>query len=228
MSDPLRLVVLTAGLSTPSSTRMLADELSRAVTAEAEAAGRSTATTVVELREHAHDITDALLARFPSEKLSVVVEAIRAADAVIAVTPVFNIGPSGLFKTFVDAVDMEIWHGKTVLLGATAGTARHSLAVDYALRPMFTYLKAEIVPTAVFAASADFGVATAQESDEQPLTARVRRAARELLTLQGSASAAAGGDAAAAAAEPEPERTVAVGLDDEFADFVPMGSLLGR
>ncbi|MCW1804110.1 CE1759 family FMN reductase [Brachybacterium squillarum] len=228
--EPLRLVVLTAGLSTPSSTRMLADELTRAVTAEAGA--RPVSTVVVELREHAHEITDLMLTRFPGERLSPVIDAVRRADAVIAVTPVFNIGPSGLFKMFVDAVDKEIWNGRPVLLGATAGTARHSLAIDYALRPMFASLKAELAPTAVFAASTDFGADAEGQGDEQPLAARIRRAARELLLLVAGTSGADDGDAADAAGTPAdpaaPARTVAVGLDDEFADFVPLGSLLGR
>lgn len=228
--EPLRLVVLTAGLSTPSSTRMLADELTRAVTAEA--GHRPVSTVVVELREHAHEITDLMLTRFPGERLSPVIDAVRRADAVIAVTPVFNIGPSGLFKMFVDAVDKEIWNGRPMLLGATAGSARHSLAIDYALRPMFASLKAELAPTAVFAASADFGADTGGQGDEQPLAARIRRAARELLLLVAGTSGADDGDAADAAGTPAgpaaPARTVAVGLDDEFADFVPMGSLLGR
>ncbi|MGP4978111.1 CE1759 family FMN reductase [Brachybacterium tyrofermentans] len=251
MTDTVRLVALSAGLSTPSSTRMLTDQLSRAA---ATAIGRDGAegdarievdVTTVELREYAHDITDALLTRFPNERLSMVVESVRAADAVIAVTPVFNVGPSGLFKMFFDAIDIEIWKNKAVLLGATAGTARHSLAIDYAIRPMFGYLKAEVVPTVVFAASADFGADTDGQADEQPLAVRVRRAARELATMlsagigasAGGAEAAAGAaqdaaarDAAGTAAEAadgapaEPTST----LDAEFADFVPMDRLLGR
>lgn len=221
---PLRLVVLTAGLSTPSSTRMLADQLSRAVARRAESAGRPVETSVVELREIAHDVTDALLTRFPNERLAMVVESLRAADAVIAVTPVFNVGPSGLFKSFVDATDPELWRDKPVLLAATAGTPRHSLALDYALRPMFGYLKAELAPTAVFAASADFGAAAAGEGEEHPLAERVDRAARELLVLvtgrAGSSddSAPTGGDGTAPSPAPR----------DEFADFVPMDRLLRR
>src|SRR5699024_4315062 len=149
-------------------------------------------------------------------------------DAVIAVTPVFNVGPSGLFKSFVDAIDIAVWAGKPVLLGATAGTARHSLVIDYAIRPMFGYLKAEVVPTVVFAASADFGVDPEGQADEQPLAARVRRAAAELATMlragtggaAESAEAPADGDGAAAEAGTDST------LDAEFSDFVPMGTLL--
>ena len=186
MTTTYRILALTAGLSTPSSTRMLTDQLSRAAAAALGRTGAEVEVTTVELREHAHDITDALLTRFPGERLSMVIEQVRAADAVIAVTPVFNVGPSGLFTMFFDAVDIELWKGKPILLGATAGTARHSLAIDYAIRPMFGYLKAEIVPTSVFAASADFGADTDGQADEQPLAARVRRAAAELATMVGA------------------------------------------
>src|SRR5699024_1731338 len=139
---------------------MLTDQLAREAAAALGTGGAEVEVTTVELREHAHDITDALLTRFPGERLSMVIESVRAADAVIAVTPVFNLGPSGLFKTFFDAIDIEVWNDKPVLLGATAGTARHSLAIDYAIRPLFGYLKAQVVPTAVFAASADLGADT--------------------------------------------------------------------
>src|SRR5699024_7366475 len=80
--------------------------------------------TTVELREYAHDITDALLTRFPGERLAIVIEQVRAADAVIAVTPVFNVGPSGLFKMFFDALAMARGRGKALRLGAAAGTRR--------------------------------------------------------------------------------------------------------
>lgn len=229
MTTTFRLLALTAGLSTPSSTRMLTDQLTRASAAALGRDDTEVEVITVELREYAHDLTDALLTRFPSEKLAMVIEQVRAADAVIAVTPVFNVGPSGLFKTFFDAVDTELWKGKPVLLGATAGTARHSLAIDYAIRPMFGYLKSEMVPTVVFAASADFGADTEGQADEQPLSARVRRAAAELAAMLraglGDAAADADGPAEPAGATPSP---VAPTLDPEFSDFVPMGTLLGR
>ena len=229
MTDTVRLVALSAGLSTPSSTRMLADQLSRAAAAALGRDGAEVEVTTVELREHAHDITDALLTRFPGERLSMVIESVRAADAVIAVTPVFNLGPSGLFKTFFDAIDIEVWNDKPVLLGATAGTARHSLAIDYAIRPLFGYLKAQVVPTAVFAASADLGADTEGQADEQPLAVRVRRAASELATML---RAGIGTTAAPSETSEGPADGAFAGatstVDAEFSDFVPMGKLLGR
>ena len=243
MTDTIRLLALSAGLSTPSSTRMLADQLTREASAALGADGTAVEVTTIELREYAHDLTDALLTRFPSERLSMVIEQVRAADAVVAVTPIFNVGPAGLFKTFFDALDIELWKEKPVLVGATAGTARHSLAIDYAIRPMFGYLKADLVPTSVFAASADFGADTEEQADVQPLAVRVRRAAGELATMlrarpgsalpaDGAAAEASAADGSAetqdvedASADAAPARPA---LDPEFADFVPMGDLLPR
>ena len=53
-------------------------------------------------------------------------------------------------------LDADALTGTPVLLAATAGTARHSLAVEFALRPLFSHPRAIAVPTGVFAASEDW------------------------------------------------------------------------
>ncbi|MFE5775609.1 CE1759 family FMN reductase [Brachybacterium sp. NPDC056505] len=235
MPRAYRVLTLTAGLSTPSSTRMLADQLTAAARVALEASGAEVEASTIELREHAHDLTDALLSHFPGERLRPVVQAIKEADAVIAVTPIFNVGPSSLFKLLIDALDKDLWRGKPVLLGATAGTARHSLALDFAIRPMFSYLRAEMVPTAVFAASADFGGASAAESSQDPLAERAHRAGGELATMLGAGigehgSTSGGSDEAASTADSASRASASGGspLDPEFEDFVPMDRLLGH
>lgn len=80
-----------------------------------------------------------------------------AADGLIVVTPVFAASYSGLFKSFFDVIDPDALSGKPVLIAATGGTARHSLVLEHAVRPLFAYLRAVVVPTAVFAASEDWG-----------------------------------------------------------------------
>jgi len=127
---------------------------------------------VVELRDLAHAITDNLLTGFPAGALADAVASVAAADAVIAVTPVFSASYSGLFKSFFDVLEPDTLDGKPVLLAATAGTARHSLVLEHALRPLFSYLHAAPLPTAVFAAAEDFG--------SPGLGDRVERAAGEL------------------------------------------------
>lgn len=172
------LAVITAGLSQPSSTRLLADRLASAFDRALRLRDETVVVEVVELRDLAHDLTNNLLTGFPSKQLADAIALVTGADAVIAVTPVFNASYSGLFKTFFDVLDKDSLAGKPVLAAATAGTARHSLVVDFALRPLFAYLRAVVVPTGVFAASEDFGSNAAG-----PLSERVDRAARELADL---------------------------------------------
>ena len=170
-----RIVVVTAGLSDPSSTRLLADLLGEATSTALGGAEIE----VVELRRLAHAVTDALLTGFPAGELAAAVEAVAEADAVVAVTPVFSASYSGLFKMFFDVLEPGTLEAKPVLIAATAGTARHSLVLEHALRPLFTYLHAVVVPTAVFAASEDWGTAGV----DGRLRARIDRAAAELAAL---------------------------------------------
>ncbi|GAA1528537.1 FMN reductase [Dactylosporangium maewongense] len=172
-----RLVVISAGLSQPSSTRLLADRLAAATVREL---GVDTDVRVVELRDHAHAITDHLLTGFPAPALKDVLDAVAAADGVIAVSPIFNASYSGLFKSFFDVLGDDVLADKPVLLGATGGTARHSLALEHALRPMFTYLHAVVAPTSVFAATEDWA-----GGGDATLHRRIDRAGRELAELAG-------------------------------------------
>jgi FMN reductase len=169
-------LVVTAGLSQPSSTRLLADQLSAAVAGAARTRDIDLTVRVVELRDLAHDIANHLLTGFPPAALKDALDAVAAADALIAVTPIFSGSYSGLFKSFFDVVDKDALAGKPVLVAATAGTARHSLALEHALRPLFAYLRAVVVPTAVFAASDDWGA----DSADGMLRTRIDRAADEL------------------------------------------------
>lgn len=171
-----RIAVVTAGLSTPSSTRMLGDRLAHAALAELRARGIDATSDVFELRDYAHDLTDNLLTGFAPAPLEQMINTVVSADGIIAVTPIFSTSYSGLFKSFIDVLDPQALTGTPVLIGANAGTARHSLAIDYAIRPLFTYLHANPVPTGVFAASSDWG----SNADEvAPLGSRVDRGARE-------------------------------------------------
>ncbi|PWN03865.1 NADPH-dependent FMN reductase [Nocardioides silvaticus] len=175
------IVVVAAGLSVPSSTRLLADLLGDAVERAVAARGEEVEVEVVELRPLAHALADHLLTGFPTGELAEAIDKVVRADALVVVTPVFAGSYSGLFKTFFDVLDLGALEGKPVLVGATAGTARHSLVLDHALRPLFAYLRALVVPTGVFAASEDFGAGGLDGG----LRKRADRAATELVALLG-------------------------------------------
>lgn len=200
-----RLVtVVSAGLRAPSSSTLLADQLADAVSQRADVEVRH-----IEVREHVRAIGDALMTGFPSGELGQALAAMTAADALIVVSPTFQASYSGLFKSFIDLVETGSLRGTPVLLGATGGSERHSLMIESALRPLFSYLGAVTVPTGVFAATSDFGGA-----DTGRLADRVERAARELVTLAGLDAGDAGGSIRRAPV-------------DEFDDVTPFADMLG-
>lgn len=171
-----RIVVISAGLSQPSSTRLLADQLADATRSAVGGRGESLDVEFVELRELAVEMAQAMVSgNIPTPGLEAVRRQLAKADGLIAVTPIFTASYSGLFKMFFDLLDKDSLSGMPVLIAATAGTPRHSLVLEHALRPLLAYLRAVVVPTAVFAATEDFG------ADE--LESRVHRAAAELAAL---------------------------------------------
>ncbi|QGK69599.1 NADPH-dependent FMN reductase [Allosaccharopolyspora coralli] len=192
-----RILAISAGLSAPSSSRLLVDRLTAAAREEFDS-GEPTVTTV-ELRDHAHEITDHLLTGFPGQRLRGVLDEVAAADGLILVTPTFMASYNGLFKSFMDVVEPESLDGKPVLIGATGGTERHSLVLDHALRPLLAYLRATVVPTGVYAANSDWG-------NDTDLDRRTQRAASEFARLIES--------------RPAPRRS------DPFAEPVPFDQLL--
>ncbi|WP_421084254.1 CE1759 family FMN reductase [Rothia nasimurium] len=175
MSTP-SIVVVTAGLGEPSTTALLGENLSEATGRALGRAGVEASFTHISLRSLAKDITNHYLTGFPLGALATALDQVRDADAIIAVTPVFKASYSGLFKSFWDLVEDGSLAGKPVLIAATGGTARHSLMLETAMRPLFSYLKATVAPSGVFAATDDFG-------SDTNLAPRVAKAATEFAQL---------------------------------------------
>lgn len=176
--EQLKLVAVSAGLRQPSATRMLADRLAEATRRGLEEQGRAVDVRTLELRDLATDIANNMVTGFPSPNLADAVRAVEHADGLVVVSPIFSASYSGLFKSFFDVIDNKALTGKPVLIAATGGTPRHSLALEHALRPLFSYLRAIVMPTGVYAATEDWG---ASSSDQAPsLGSRIERAAGEL------------------------------------------------
>ncbi|MFJ8700005.1 CE1759 family FMN reductase [Streptomyces ardesiacus] len=207
----MKLVVVSAGLSVPSSTRLLGDRLAAVAAPAATAPEPAPADVrVIELRDLAVEIAHTFTNGFPAPALADAFAEVASADGLIVVTPVFSASYSGLFKSFFDALsvtDEDALAGKPVLIAATGGTARHSLVLDHALRPLFAYLKAVVVPTGVYAASEDWGA--------EGLDARIGRAATELAALV----AGTAGTAGRPAGRPLPKR-------DSFEEVTPFAERL--
>lgn len=218
------IIVLQAGLRNPSTTKMLGEELAREVAAAFEARGQAVQVRTIDIRDHAHGIADTLLAGFSNPDLQQALDATAQADGLVVVTPTFSASYSGLFKSYIDILEPESLVGTPVVLAATGGTERHSLMIDHALRPLFAYLGAEPVRTGIFAATSDFG------GTEGHITARIRRAAAELVTKvigrpempdTGTLDASANGAATNGAAAPRTPK----GFGE---DLVPFEQLMGE
>lgn len=176
--DTFKLVVVSAGTSDPSSTRLLADRAAERVVKLAAAHGHTVNVGVIELRELSSDIATALTSQLITPRLEQAIAALGEADGIIAAAPVYKAGASGLFTSFFHVVDNDLIIAKPVILAATAGTARHALVVDDQMRALFAFLRAMTVPTAVFAAPEDWS--------DTGLGKRVDRAATELVLLMES------------------------------------------
>jgi len=176
--EPFKLVIISAGTSDPSSSRLLADRIADRTCELAACHGQNVTSTVVELREIAADVASALVSQLITPKLQTAIAALGGADGIIASTPVYKAGPSGLFKSFFDVLDDDLIIARPVVLAATAGTARHALVVDDQMRSMFAYLRAMIIPTSLFAAPEDWG--------DSALNKRIDRAAVEFVLLMES------------------------------------------
>jgi FMN reductase len=179
------LVVVSGGLREPSSTRLLADRLSSAVVEDLRREGVDATVETIELRPLGHAIMDAMLTGFPGGALEGAIGLLRDADGLVAVTPSFNASYSGLFKSFFDVLPEETLSGMPTLIAATGGTERHSLVLEHALRPMFSYLEAVVSPTGVYAATEDFGAVEAAGA----LSRRIDRAAADFSRLLRSCGA---------------------------------------
>ena len=177
-AEPFRLAVVSAGAGDPSSTSLLADRTAERATGLAASRGAAVMVSVIDLREMAADISTALVSRLITPRLQQAMTVLGEADGIIAATPVYGAGPSGLFTSFLQALDNDLLIAKPVVLAATAGTARHSLVADDQMRPLFAYLRTMTVPTSLFAAPEDWS--------DPALATRIDRAALELVLLMES------------------------------------------
>lgn len=214
------LMVVTAGLSNPSSTRQVADRISDAVTTAVTARGEALEVKVVELREIINDLAHVMSTGMSTQRLDEIKQDLSAADGLVTVTPVFQASYSGLFKMFFDVLDQDALNGMPTIIAATAGSARHSLVLEYAVRPLLVYLRSRIVPTSLFAATEDFG-----SSEGAAFERRVHRAAGELADMMVDSASAVGGLGGVTAEGQGTERRRKTGVleaDDEITPFAEM------
>ena len=127
--------------------------------------GHEVAVTTIELRTLANEIAAALVSQNLGPRLTAAVEALGAADGIDRRDPGLQGGRQRALQGFFDVLDNDLLIGRPVALAATAGTARHALVVDEAMRSLFAYMRTLTIPTAVFAATEDWSGGGARGAD---------------------------------------------------------------
>lgn len=176
----MKLIVISAGMGEQSA--LVVRQIAQAL----EVTGPSVEVETVALKDYIPDLMSALTS-FAPERLLGLFERVAKADGVVVHTSIMNASFAGLLKVFLDVLPEGTLAGAPVLMLGTGGTQRHSLALDYALRPVLSYLKAQVLPTTVFVATADWG---GRGDAVRSVNERVTEAARELVQAAGGAAKA--------------------------------------
>lgn len=120
-----------------------------------------------------------------SPNLKYVTEHIERAAGVVIATPVYKAAYSGALKAFLDLLPQKALAGKVVLPIMTAGSDKHLLAIDYALKPLLSALGATHVLNGFFVSDDrtkrdQFGLLSLDDETEQRLDAQVELLASSL------------------------------------------------
>ncbi|MCU9615329.1 NAD(P)H-dependent oxidoreductase [Caldibacillus lycopersici] len=85
-----------------------------------------------------------------------VAETLMGADAIIIGTPIFQASIPATLKNIFDLLPEKALRDKVVSILVTAGSAKHFLIVEQQLKPILSYMKAQVVQTYVFIEEKDF------------------------------------------------------------------------
>lgn len=85
-----------------------------------------------------------------------VTETLMAADAIIVGTPTFQASIPGALKNVFDLLPIDALKQKKVGIIVTAGSQKHFLMVEQQLKPILSYMKADLLPSYVFLEEADY------------------------------------------------------------------------
>ena len=223
----MRIAIINAGMSEHSSTAQLGRRIQDSLTVITDDLGIDVSIEWVDLRPLTHAIADNVTTGFPNAALSTALATVSQADALVALTPVYQASYSGVFKSFVDVIDDGAIAGTPVLMGATGGSPRHALVTESAMRPLFIYMHANPISTAIYAATEDWGAQAADSGGEEGtrLLARIERAARQLIEAAHPLGALA--NHTPVLDEPG-EPSSSSSMTQEYPGFVDFGTLLAR
>src|SRR5690606_29922715 len=85
-----------------------------------------------------------------------VTQTIMDADAIIIGTPIFQASIPATLKNIFDLLPEKALRDKVVSFLVTAGSPKHYLVAEQQLKPILTYMKAQVVQSYVFIEEKDF------------------------------------------------------------------------
>ncbi|MDN6794447.1 MAG: NAD(P)H-dependent oxidoreductase [Propionibacterium sp.] len=147
----LSVVILNGSPSEASKTVTLAQ-----LAADTAASRFPTHLTRVDVYGLGPDLTSAVTRSQVGQLAEAALTAVESADLLLVAVPTFRGSYPGIFKHFVDLLDLYGVAGTPTVLMATGGSERHSLMIDHELRPLFAFLQAFVAPSGIYVASESF------------------------------------------------------------------------
>ena len=149
--NPLEIVAVSGGVRHPSRTRALVESLLAELSAVLPIRH-----SLIDLGELAPQYGGILDRNHLPQAVADALDAVESADALIVASPIYRGSYTGLFKHFFDLVDQDALIDIPILLAATGGSDRHSLAIDHQFRPLFSFFQAQTLPIGVYGTDPDF------------------------------------------------------------------------
>ncbi|MGI2326285.1 NADPH-dependent FMN reductase [Planococcus sp. YIM B11945] len=113
-------------------------------------------TTMIDLAEFKMEFSDGRNFLDYEGDTGYVTKTLMEADAIIIGTPVFQASIPAALKNIFDLLPVNAFRDKVVSMLVTAGSSKHYLVADLQLKPILSYMKAQIVQTFVFIEEQDF------------------------------------------------------------------------
>lgn len=85
-----------------------------------------------------------------------VLNEIMEADVFIITSPIFQASIPASLKNIFDLLPQNALQHKTVSFLVTSGTSKHFLVAEHSLKPILSYMKAQIVPNYVYILDIDY------------------------------------------------------------------------
>lgn len=112
--------------------------------------------TLLDLKDYDLQFSDGRNYLEYSGDTSYVLKTIMEADAVIIGTPIFQASIPAPLKNIFDLLPEKAFLDKVVGMVVTAGSAKHFLVAEQQLKPILSYMKAQVIQTYVFIEERDF------------------------------------------------------------------------